>query len=133
MTIPEISEHEGMSQPHVAKIMAVLKKFDYVKSVRGQVGGYSLKIQAKDIVIGNLLNDLGGRLFGPDFCSRHNGTEDECVHLSSECALRHLWSRVQFAVDEVTFKITLQDLIDSPSEPNLMPTSNVQFRRSAEQ
>ena len=42
LTIPEISEAEGLSSFYVAKLMRILRRAGLVKSARGQIGGYSL-------------------------------------------------------------------------------------------
>jgi Rrf2 family protein len=42
MTIPAISQSEGISQAYVAKLMRILRRGGLVESVRGKVGGYTL-------------------------------------------------------------------------------------------
>ncbi len=111
MTIPELAMSEGLSQPHIGKLMAILRKSGYVKSTRGQIGGYSLARRPSEIILGEVLADLGGKLFYEGFCDRHSGTLVSCVHLDG-CNLRGLWSKVQTAVDEVVSKITLQNVLD---------------------
>ena len=41
LSIPEISRAEGLSVPNVAKLMRLLRIAGFVKSVRGQSGGYN--------------------------------------------------------------------------------------------
>ncbi|ARU39689.1 hypothetical protein CCB80_00435 [Armatimonadetes bacterium Uphvl-Ar1] len=38
MTIPEISDQEGLTSSHVAKILAILRRSGFVASTRGQSG-----------------------------------------------------------------------------------------------
>ena len=62
LTIPEISQAEGVSPAYAAKILRVLRKGGFVKAARGKEGGYTLARPAEDIVIGNVMDALGGRL-----------------------------------------------------------------------
>ena len=99
LTIPEISQAEGLSSPNVAKLLRILRQGGFVESARGQHGGYAL------------LNALGGRLYDPAFCESYAGNEDNCTHSFAACSVRSLWDRVQQAVDQVLSQMTLQDLI----------------------
>src|SRR5579875_3611632 len=110
LTIAEISRAEGISVPYVGKIMRVLRRGGFVQSTRGKAGGYSLARPADRILIRDLLDLLGGRLFEPDFCDRHTGGGDVCTN-SVDCSIRSLWRAVQLVVDHVLAKITLGDLL----------------------
>jgi Rrf2 family protein len=110
VTIPEIARIEGLSIPHVAKLMRSLRRGGFVKSVRGQAGGYKLARTPDRINIGEVLAWLGGRLFEPSFCSMHAGTAQLCAH-SVDCSIRSLWQSVQHVVDQVLGKVTLSNLL----------------------
>lgn len=123
LTIPEISHKEGLSSSHVAKLLSILRKAGYVTSTRGQQGGYALSRSPENISLRELLECLGGRLYGDTFCARHSGTEDECVH-EGDCRLRPLWSQVQSAVDSVLDRFTLADVLkETIGEPLVRLTS----------
>ncbi|NUM48295.1 MAG: Rrf2 family transcriptional regulator [Anaerolineales bacterium] len=127
LTIPELSRIEGLSQPHVAKMMALLRKAGFVRSTRGQLGGYTLARDPERIVVGEVLEALGGRLYEPAFCERHAGTLESCAHVGS-CSLRPLWERIQSAIDTVVYSVTLRDLMtDRPEE-----RQTIQVRPSVE-
>jgi Rrf2 family protein len=110
VTIPEIARIEGLSIPHVAKVMRSLRRGGFVKSVRGQAGGYKLARTPDQINIGEVLAWLGGRLFEPSFCSMHAGMAQLCTH-SVHCSIRSLWQSVQHVVDQMLGKVTLCDLL----------------------
>jgi len=112
LTINEISEDEGLSASYVAKLMRILRQSGFVRSVRGQVGGYALARPAEKIIVGEVLAALGGRLFDPGFCSEHAGLEASCKKLR-ECSIRTLWRTAQVLVDQVLSKVTLADLVDN--------------------
>ena len=118
VTIPELSRSEGISQPHVAKMMRVLRKAGFVKSTRGQAGGYTLTRPADQIVVGHALAVLGGRLYDSNFCGTHAGIGTLCAHLG-DCAIRSVWRTIQDAIDGVLARLTLKDLLGSEQEMNV--------------
>lgn len=115
LTIPEISLAEGITQHYAAKLMRILRQGGFVKSARGQAGGYTLARQPEQITVGEVIAVLGGRLFELDFCDRHAGHEKVCTH-SVDCSIRSLWRAVQLVVDQVLGKTTLMDLIRNERE-----------------
>jgi len=58
LTIPEISQAEGVSPAYAAKILRVLRKGEFVKAARGKEGGYTLARPAEKIVIGDVIDAL---------------------------------------------------------------------------
>ena len=117
LTIPELSRAEGISEPNVAKMMRVLRRGGFVTSTRGQSGGYALSRPAGEIVVGQVVAVLGGRLYEPAFCEGHSGIELSCTHMP-DCSIRSVWGMVQQAVDQVLGKITLKDLLKTEPEMN---------------
>ncbi|HEY3203554.1 MAG TPA: Rrf2 family transcriptional regulator [Thermoanaerobaculia bacterium] len=117
LTIPELSRAEGISEPNVAKMMRTLRRGGFVKSTRGQSGGYSLSRPADQILVGHVLAVLGGRLYEPAFCDDHSGLERFCTHMP-DCSIRSVWRMVQQAVDQVLGRITLKDLLRTEPEMN---------------
>ncbi len=109
LTIPAIASAEGLTESHVAKLLAILRKSDFVTSRRGQLGGYSLSRPAKEIIIMDVMEVLGGKLFEQEYCDRYTGVNDECVHYC-QCSLRPLWVKIQAAVDGVISNVSLYDL-----------------------
>ncbi|MFQ5816522.1 MAG: RrF2 family transcriptional regulator [Terriglobia bacterium] len=115
LTISDISRAEGLSISNVAKLTRILRRSGFLKSARGQAGGYTLSRSPDHIVVGEALAVLGGRLFEPDFCDRHVGNEKVCTN-SVDCSIRSLWRAVQLVVDQVLRKTTLQDLLRNEQE-----------------
>ncbi len=116
-TIQEISRDEGLSAPYVAKLMRLLRLGGFLESARGMEGGYSLSRPANEILVGEVLNTLGGRFYEPDFCQKYPGSEDTCAHTSS-CSLKPLWSELQSAIDDVLAEMTIEDLLkNNPHQP----------------
>jgi Rrf2 family transcriptional regulator, iron-sulfur cluster assembly transcription factor len=115
MSIPRLSEAEGLSSHYVAKLTRILRLEGFINSTPGYKGGYVLAKPAKKIIINNVLKTLGGALFDKKFCGLHTGTLKLCVN-SVDCSSRSLWQMVQFTVDQLLDKVTLYDLVNSEKE-----------------
>ena len=124
LTIPEIARAEGLSNPYVAKLMRVLRRGGLVKSERGQAGGYRLARPLNRITVAEALAVLGGRLYAPEFCQQHPGSEAVCAH-STDCSIRFLWRSVQQVVDQVLSKATLEDLLPKPGAGPVPPPTQL--------
>ena len=118
LTISEIGRAEALSIPYVAKLMRVLRQGKFVKSVRGQAGGYTLARTPDNIPVAEVLDVLGGRLFQPGFCDQYPGLKRTCAR-DIDCSIRSLWRAVQSAVDVALAGITLQDLLQKESRMNV--------------
>jgi Rrf2 family protein len=126
MTIPEISAAEGLSVPYVAKLVRILRQDGFVKSSRGQSGGYTLTRPPAEIIVGEVLAALGGRIFDSETCERYHGTVDMCTH-AIDCSIRSLWQAVQREVDQVLSKTTLQDLLGTEQQMTSTASGLVQI------
>ena len=112
MSIPQLSEAEGLSNHYVAKLARILRMEGFINSTPGYKGGYILAKPAKKIIINDLLKALGGALFDNEFCGFHSGTLKLCTH-SVDCSTRSLWQMIQFNVDQLLNKVTLYDLVNT--------------------
>lgn len=115
LTIPEIGQAEGISKEYVAKLLRILRQAGFIKSVRGQAGGYILARSADQITISEALAVLGGRLYEPGFCQVHTGLSSVC-NRSVDCSVRSLWRAVQQLVDQVLSKTTVKDLLSNEQQ-----------------
>jgi Rrf2 family protein len=122
LTIPEISELEGLSTSNVAKILRMMRIAGFIESARGQTGGYKLKKAADQINVGDILSSLGGKLYESGFCDLHAGIENICTN-SIDCSIRSLWKTIQNLIDDVLSKITLQDLLGNEEDVELLVTN----------
>src|SRR5258706_4430434 len=78
LTIPEISNAEGVSEAYVGKLLRMLRLGGFVTAARG-IGGYSLARPASQIVLGDVMAVIGGRLFEGKFCWAHTGPMKDFV------------------------------------------------------
>ncbi len=118
LSIPQLSELEGMSEPYVAKITRTLRLAELIQSTRGHKGGYVLAKGPNEITINDALTALGGKLFDTEFCGSHSGVGQLCTN-SVDCSVRSLWKMVQFTLDNLLEKVTLSDLMDTETQSNL--------------
>jgi Rrf2 family iron-sulfur cluster assembly transcriptional regulator len=112
MSIPQLSEAEGLTAPYVAKLARILRMKGFINSTPGNKGGYVLARSADDIVINHVLKALGGPLFDNAFCGSHSGNMKFCTN-SVDCSSRSLWQMIQVTLDQLLDKVTLADLVNS--------------------
>lgn len=111
LTIPQLSQTEGLSQHYVAKLCRILRLAEFIKSTRGKEGGYTLARPAEDISVSEIVYALGGKLFSSNFCEHHSGILEDCRHACT-CSVKSVWQLVQNSVDQVLNGISLNDLIE---------------------
>jgi Rrf2 family protein len=109
VSLATIADQEGISSEYAAKILRVLREGGLVSSTRGASGGYHLARPAQEIGILEVLAVLDGPLLPEDWCGRHAGKLDACVH-GSNCAIDALWRHVGQAVTLALAPISLADL-----------------------
>lgn len=117
MSIPRLSEAEGLSSHYVAKLARVLRMSGLINSTPGYKGGYILARPASEIIINDVLKALGGVLFDKRFCGLHAGSLRLCTN-SVDCSARSLWQMIQVTMDQLLNRITLADLLSTEEESN---------------
>ena len=110
MSIPQLSEAEGLSGHYIAKLTRILRMEGFINSTPGYKGGYVLAMPASEININKVLKALGGSLFDKEFCGSHSGSMKFCTN-SVDCSSRSLWQMIQLIVDRFLDQVTLQDLV----------------------
>lgn len=115
MSIPQLSEAEGISPHYVAKLARVLRMDGFINSTPGNKGGYVLAKPANEININHVLKALGGALFDKEFCGTHGGAVRLCTN-SVDCSSRSLWQMIQSTVDQLLDRVTLHDLVSSEKD-----------------
>lgn len=119
ISIPQLSEEEGITSHYVAKLTRVLRMKGFINSTPGNKGGYVLAKSAKEIAIKDVLEALGGVLFDKQFCGQHTGAVRLCTN-SVDCSARSLWKMIQFTLDRLLDKITLHDLACPETQSAMM-------------
>ena len=115
MSIPQLSEAEGLSSHYVAKLTRLLRMAGFINSTPGTKGGYILARASTEIVINDVLKALGGSLFSEQYCLSHSGGLQLCNN-SVDCSARSLWQMIQFTVDQLLNQVTLHHLVNPEQE-----------------
>ncbi len=124
MSIPQLSVTEGLSEPYTAKLTRLLRMSGFIRSTRGQKGGYVLAQAPEDIKISSVLRALDGSLYDEEFCSTHTGVQKFCTH-SVDCSVKSLWKSVQTSIDTLLQDVTLHDMIGAGNKASFMANSSV--------
>lgn len=112
LSIPEIAELEGLSNPYAGKIMAKLRSGGLVTAERGRTGGYTLSRAPQAITLNETLSVLGGRIFTGSFCETHGPDGENCIH-AGNCTLRPVWGVIEMIVGGILKQLTLESLLES--------------------
>ncbi len=112
MSVNQVATNEGLSPEYAGKLLNMLRHQGLVDSVRGRNGGFLLTRTAADINLGEIVLALSNQLFDSEYCERHAGTGEVCVH-DTACALRPVWSTLSEHVSQLLESITLADLLRS--------------------
>jgi Rrf2 family transcriptional regulator, iron-sulfur cluster assembly transcription factor len=121
MSIPQLSETEGLSSHYIAKLTRTLRMAGFINSTPGNKGGYVLATAADKIIINDVLKALGGALFDAAFCGTHAGALNLCTN-SVDCSARSLWKMIQFTIDQLLNKVTLHDLVSQENKSETILT-----------
>ena len=117
LNLSQLSELENISQAYAAKITRLLRIAGFIKSIRGQKGGYILALPASEIKINSVLKSMGGAIYDEKFCGQHSGNLSLCTN-SVDCSLRSLWTILQINMDKLLDQISIQDLMKTEKQVN---------------
>ena len=112
LTIPDISGKEQISEHNVAKTLRILRLGGFLESERGRTGGYTLTRNPDKIIIGDVMNVLGGKFFDSSYCESHSPDLSFCNH-TPDCSIRSFWKILQNSIDKVMNNLSLSDLMGS--------------------
>lgn len=107
VTSHEVAQHQGIPEPYLRQILALLSKNHLIHSNRGPQGGHSLARPASEISIRDVLLTLEGQTTSVDHilslpCNIEVGTQ--------HCVIRELLLEVKQAVEKILSATTLEDL-----------------------
>jgi Rrf2 family protein len=105
----EISKAQEIPQKYLGQILLLLKRAGYVKSRKGQRGGYVLARPPAEITVAEVIRVIDGPLAPIDCVSV---IAHEPCPMERTCGLRWLWKDVRDAVAEILEKTTFADLVE---------------------
>jgi len=109
LTLPQISEREGISQANAGKLMWILNKGGFVKATRGTKGGYSLSRASDEIQLSEVIKVLDDDEI-EGHCDSYTGIQDSCVH-TGDCGIRPVIVGLHEIVQNALSNITLAQLV----------------------
>lgn len=108
----EVAEITGVALPTVSKLLKLLVRADLLLSLRGNHGGYRLKLMPQQISIGQIVRAIEGPLALTE-CSSEEGLCDQ----ESSCSVRFNWQKVNQLVLHALEKMTLAEFITPEAVP----------------
>lgn len=105
--LKEISERQAITLKYLEQIMPLLTKTGYVRSYRGNNGGYQLARKPEEYTVGEILRTTEGSL-APIQCLEDN--PNRCPR-SETCATLPFWEGLWNVINEYVDSVTLADLV----------------------
>jgi len=104
-------------------ILAQLRQGGFVRSRRGNRGGFVLARDPAELTVGQVIRFIQGPI-GPVMCATA-GSHQECP-LYDGCVFLPMWEQVRKAVSEVYDSTTFQDLVErARSKEGYVPTYSI--------
>ena len=113
VTSHEIAQHQGIPEPYLRQILALLSRDRLIQSNRGPQGGHVLGRPASQITLRHILMTLEGQTTAIDQilalpCTIDVGTE--------HCAIREVFLEVKKAIERILSSTTLEDMANRQRE-----------------
>jgi Rrf2 family protein len=106
--IHAISKAQNIPERFLEQILLLLKRAGYLKSKKGQRGGYYLAKSPAEINVAEVIRVLEGPLAPIDCVSV---MAHEACPMEETCGLRWLWKEVRDSVAEIMERTTFADLV----------------------
>ena len=110
--LKDIAERQAITLKYMEQIMPLLTRAGYVKSYRGNNGGYRLARKPEEYTAGEILRTTEGSL-SPIACIED--TPNRCPR-REVCTTLSFWKGMRKVIDEYVDSITLADLIEQKTE-----------------
>ncbi len=108
----EISRRQNITLKYLEQIITPLVRAGYIKSYRGNLGGYMLCVEPESVTLGDILRTMEGSL-APVACLEDE--ENTCPR-QDECETLIIWRDFSHLVDDYFNGITLADLVNGNHE-----------------
>lgn len=107
--LKDIAERQSLTLKYMEQIMPLLTKAGYVKSFRGNNGGYMLAKKPEEYTAGEILRTTEGSL-APISCVED--IPNRCPR-SEQCTTLSFWEGMRNVIDEYVDGITLADIVEN--------------------
>ena len=110
--LKDISERQGITLKYMEQIMPLLTRAGYVRSYRGNSGGYMLARRPEDYTAGDILRVTEGSL-APIACIED---DPNVCERREDCTTVIFWEGLWKVINEYVDSITLADLVGTRVE-----------------
>ena len=110
--VKEIAERQEISEKYMEQIMPILTKSGYVKSFRGNNGGYMLAKEPEEYTAGDIIRTTEGSL-APIACL--DDVPNRCER-QDQCSTLEFWEGLKKVIDQYVDSVTLADLVNNHEE-----------------
>ena len=110
--LKDISERQGITLKYMEQIMPLLIRAGYVRSYRGNSGGYMLARRPEDYTAGDILRVTEGSL-APIACIED---DPNVCERREDCTTVIFWEGLWKVINEYVDSITLADLVGTRVE-----------------
>lgn len=100
-----VAEIYGVSTHHMSKVVNLLARLGYIRSIRGIGGGIELARDPKEIRLGNVIEDFEGNMHLLECVA----VDDVCV-IESFCKLKTVLSKAERLQLDYLNSVTLADV-----------------------
>ena len=107
ISLKDVARRQEISDKYLEQIISILSRAGYVRSIRGNQGGYYLSKPASEYTVGMILRVTEGSLAPVDCLS---GGENPCTR-QMDCVTLRLWRELDEAISSVVDRYTLEDLV----------------------
>ena len=104
--LKDIAARQDITVKYLEQIIGILNKAGYLRSLRGNAGGYQLTRAAEDYIVGDILRTAEGSL-APLSCQE----EDSCPG-GMCCPTAQFWAGLNRVITEYVDGCTLADLVE---------------------
>lgn len=108
ISLKDISKRQEITVKYLEQIVTALTKTGFLRSQRGNNGGYRLARAPKDYTIGDILRATEGSLV-PVACLEDD--PNQCTR-SAECVTLPFWQGLAKVINDYVDSVTLEDLAD---------------------
>ena len=106
--LKEVSRRQGITLKYLEQIIPQLKKAGFLRSTRGNSGGYRLAKEPREYVVGDILRTMEGSL-APVSCLED---QENLCEMSDVCTTLSFWQGLEKVITDYVDSVTLQDLLD---------------------
>lgn len=112
ISLKDISRRQEITVKYLEQIVTALTRNGFLRSQRGNNGGYRLARSPKEYTVGDILRATEGSLV-PVACMEDN--PNQCAR-SADCAVLPFWEGLARVIDHYVDSVTLEDLMEQSSQ-----------------